>query len=112
MSANGFANLPEPPYYAVIFSSQRTEGDNGYGAMADRMVELASSQPGFLGIESARGEDGFGITVSYFDSLENIAAWKRNAEHGQAQAQGHKVWYEHFELRIAKVERAYGKPRR
>ena len=112
MSASGFAKLPDPPYYAVIFSSQRTPGDNGYGEMADRMVELAGTQPGFLGIESTRGEDGFGITVAYFDTPENIAAWKRNAEHREAQQLGHKVWYQHFELRIAKVERAYGMTRR
>lgn len=110
MSSTGFAKLPEPSYYAVIFSSQRTEGDNGYGATADRMVELARQQPGFLGVESTRGEDGFGITVAYFDTLENIAAWKNHAEHKEARAMGHKLWYEHFELRIAKVERAYGKP--
>ncbi len=108
MSASGFAQLPEPPYYAVIFSSQRTPGDNGYNEMADRMVDLAHTQPGFLGIESARSEDGFGITVAYFDSTENIAKWKANAEHRQAQAMGHRTWYQHFELRIAKVERAYG----
>lgn len=112
MSATGFAKLPEPPYYAVIFSSQRTPGDNGYGEMADRMVELAATQPGFLGIESTRGEDGFGITVAYFDTPENIANWKRNAEHREAQQLGHKLWYQHFELRIAKVERAYGMARR
>lgn len=108
MSATGFARLPEPPYYAVIFSSQRTDGDNGYGAMADRMVELAHEQPGFLGIESTRGADGFGITVAYFQTPEHIAAWKANAEHREAQRRGHQTWYQHFELRIAKVERAYG----
>jgi len=110
MSSTSFAKLPDPPYYAVIFSSQRTPGDNGYGEMSDRMVELAAMQPGFLGIESTRDEQGFGITVAYFDTLKNIAQWKANSEHLQAQAMGHRVWYEHFELRIAKVERAYGKP--
>jgi heme-degrading monooxygenase HmoA len=107
MTTSSFAKTPPPPYYAVIFSSQRTPGDQGYGEMAERMVALAAQQPGFLGIESARDEQGFGITVSYFDSLEHISAWKANAEHQQAQALGHRVWYEHFELRIAKVERAY-----
>jgi heme-degrading monooxygenase HmoA len=109
MTTSPFATLPAPPYYAVIFSSQRTAGENGYGEMADRMVELAAQQPGFLGIESTRDEQGFGITVSYFDTLEHIAAWKANAEHLQAQAMGHRVWYQHFELRIARVERAYSK---
>jgi heme-degrading monooxygenase HmoA len=112
MTKSDFARLPEPPYYAVIFSSQRTPGDHGYGEMADRMVELAAAQPGFLGVESARDADGFGITVSYWRTLEDIAAWKANAEHREAQAIGHRQWYEHFELRVAKVERAHGKPRR
>src|SRR5687767_15917283 len=80
MSETVFARTPEPPYYAVIFTSTRTAVDEGYGAMADRMVELASQQPGFLGVESTRGADGLGITVSYWASLEAIAAWKANAE--------------------------------
>jgi heme-degrading monooxygenase HmoA len=100
------AQTPEPPYYAVIFSNHRTEGDNGYGEMAERMVELASDQPGFLGVESVR--DGLGITVSYWESLEAIKHWKRNSEHCKAQRLGHEKWYSAFKLRIAKVERDYG----
>ena len=106
-----FARTPEPPYYAVIFTSTRTTVDDGYGAMADRMVELAAKQPGFLGVESTRGADGLGITVSYWASLEAVAAWKTNVEHRIAQATGHRKWYEHFETRVARVERAYGGPR-
>ncbi len=105
-----FARTPEPPYYAVIFTSTRTAIDEGYGAMADRMVELAARQPGFLGVESTRGADGLGVTVSYWASLESIAAWKSNAEHRVAQATGHRKWYEHFEARVARVERAYSGP--
>ena len=104
------ACTPEPPYFAVIFSSQRTAVDEGYGPMADRMVELASGQPGFLGVESARGADGFGITVSYWASLEAIAGWKAHAEHRVAQAAGRAKWYGHFELRIARVERTGSGP--
>ena len=106
------ARTPEPPYYAVIFTSLRTAVDDGYGAMADRMLELASQQPGFLGVESTRGTNGLGITVSYWSTLESIAAWKANAEHRVAQNTGHRKWYEHFETRIARVERAYTGPRR
>jgi heme-degrading monooxygenase HmoA len=109
MSTTCFAQLPEPPYYSVIFSSLRTPGEDGYGAMAERMVELAASQPGYLGVESARGADGFGITVSYWTSLNAIAAWREHAEHLLAQESGKKLWYEHYELRIARVERAYGR---
>jgi heme-degrading monooxygenase HmoA len=107
--SKGFARLPKPNYYAVIFSSLRTTGDNGYSRMAERMVELAKEQPGYLGVESARGADGFGITVSYWESEEAIRNWKKHAEHLIAQETGIRHWYEHYELRVAKVERAYGK---
>src|SRR5215475_3569563 len=105
---SGIANTPDPPYYAVIFTSHRAEGDHGYAAMAQKMEELAATMPGFLGIESAR--DGLGITVSYWESLEAIAAWKRNAEHLEAQRRGRTEWYSGFALRVCKVERAYGQP--
>jgi len=109
MSDAGFARLPSPPYYAVVFSSRRRgdEGD-GYAETAARMEALVREQPGFLGAESTRGADGFGITVAYFDSEEAILAWRRNAEHTAARERGRAAWYEHFELRVAKVERAYG----
>ncbi|MCT4624254.1 MAG: antibiotic biosynthesis monooxygenase [Schleiferiaceae bacterium] len=99
------AKTPEPPYYAVIFSSVNTENAEDYSAMADRMVELASNQEGFLGIESARNE--LGITVSYWKDLESIKHWKENAEHSVAQARGRKDWYQSYKTRIAKVERDY-----
>lgn len=108
MSESVFASLPPPPYYAVIFSSQRSEGDNGYAQAAARMLELAARQPGFLGVESARGADGFGITVSYWASREAIAAWRDQLEHVAAREQGRAIWYSGFQLRVAKVERAYG----
>lgn len=104
---SAFARTPAPPYYAVIFTTRRTPGDDGYGAMAAKMDALAASQPGYLGIESARGSDGVGITVSYWESEAAIAAWKANAEHALARAHGRKRWYAHFELRVARVERAY-----
>lgn len=100
------ANTPKPPYYAVIFSSVRTEGDHGYEAMADRMVELARQQDGFLGVESARNE--FGITVSYWRDLESIKKWKEHSEHQIARENGRKIWYKSFMTRIALVESDYG----
>ena len=113
MTAPGFAALPEPPYYAVIFSSLRNRDDEaGYAAASDRMLALASAQPGFLGAEATRGADGFGITVSYWASESAIAAWKHQAEHAATRAYGRTHWYDHFELRVARVERAYGKPTR
>jgi heme-degrading monooxygenase HmoA len=100
------AKTPEPPYYAVIFTSTRTEGDHGYEQMAHRMVELASAQPGFLGVESARNE--VGVTVSYWADVASIKAWKAHAEHREAQKQGREIWYSAFKTRICKVERDYG----
>lgn len=106
-----FAATFPTPYYAVIFTSRRSANDaEGYGAMAERMAALAATQAGYLGIESTRGSDGFGITVSYWESPEAIRAWKDHADHIVAQETGVKQWYEHYELRIARVERAYSGP--
>ncbi|MEW6209973.1 MAG: antibiotic biosynthesis monooxygenase [Acidobacteriota bacterium] len=101
-----FARTPDPPYYAVIFTSLRTEGDNGYGEMAARMEELVASQPGYLGMESAR--DGLGIIVSYWDSIESMKAWKQKVEHMAAQSKGRQTWYQSYRVRICKVEHDYG----
>ncbi|MEP5167843.1 MAG: antibiotic biosynthesis monooxygenase [Shimia thalassica] len=105
-----FAPLPEPPYYAVIFTAQRTEGDFGYGAMADQMGELAQNQPGYLGVESTRDEAGLGITVSYWADEDSLKGWKEVAQHLLAQKLGKTRWYSYYTLRVAKVERAYAGP--
>lgn len=106
---SGFAPRPEPPYYAVIFTSLRTsDGASAYAEAAERMAALAAAQPGYLGVESTRGADGLGITVSYWESLEAIQAWRAHIEHAAIREQGRAHWYEHYELRVAKVERAYG----
>lgn len=99
------ASTPQPPYYAVIFTSARTEGDKGYSEMSDRMFELASRQEGFLGVESARND--IGITVSYWRDLESIKNWKFNAEHTIARDKGRSTWYKAYKTRIARVERDY-----
>ncbi|GGP26593.1 antibiotic biosynthesis monooxygenase family protein [Silvimonas amylolytica] len=110
MSDSGFAHTPQPPYYAVMFTSQRNDQDpEGYAATADRMLELAQQQPGYLGVESVRDASGFGITISYWESQEAIANWRSHGEHRVAQEQGKRDWYAHFEARVAKVERAWGK---
>ena len=109
MSDAKLATTPQPPYYAVIFSSIRTaQDDQGYGSAADRMMQLAGDQPGYLGVDSVRDATGVGITVSYWASEAAIAAWRRHAEHTIVREQGRKSWYETYELRVAKVERAYG----
>jgi heme-degrading monooxygenase HmoA len=95
----------------VIFSSRRNgRGEPDYATAADRMFELVQQQPGFLGAESTRDAEGFGITVAYFDSEENIKRWRNHAEHAAVRERGKREWYEHFELRVAKVERAYNGP--
>ncbi len=104
------ASTPPPPYYAVIFTSVRTDVADGYADTANRMVELAREQPGFLGVESARSapHDGsLGLTVSYWTSLDDIRHWKRHAEHQLAQERGRSHWYETYKTRICKVERDY-----
>jgi heme-degrading monooxygenase HmoA len=102
------ASTPTPPYYAVVFTSLRTPADpDGYEVTANRMVELAREQPGYLGVESARGDDGLGITVSYWSDLNAIRNWREHAEHTLAQEQGRAKWYSHYALRICRVERAW-----
>lgn len=105
-----FAPHLKPPYYAVIFTSRRAAGEQGYGAMADRMGTLAAAQPGYLGFESTRDADGFGVTISYWESPEAIRGWKDHAEHLIAQQSGVRQWYSHYEVRVARVERAYSGP--
>jgi heme-degrading monooxygenase HmoA len=100
--------LPEPPYTAVIFTSLRTEGDQGYAVMGERMQHLAREQPGYLGYESARDADGFGITVSYWIDDAAARAWKQVHEHAVAQDRGRSTWYADYRVRVARVERAYG----
>ena len=92
-------------YYAVIFTSTRTEGDNGYGEMALLMEELASQQNGFIAMESARND--IGITVSYWKNIEAIQIWKQQTDHMVAQQKGRTDWYSWYKVRVCKVERAY-----
>lgn len=99
------ANTPQPPYYAVIFTSLRTEGDNDYAMTAEKMEELAEQQEGYLGVESARNE--LGITVSYWKDIESIKKWKLQVDHTEAREKGRSIWYKQFKVRIAKVERDY-----
>jgi heme-degrading monooxygenase HmoA len=101
------AKTPEPPYYAVIFTSLRNDDIEGYLETANRMVELAAEQPGFLGVESAH--EDLGITVSYWSDLESIKKWKANAEHRVAQKMGMDKWYSTYMTRISLVERDYGR---
>lgn len=100
------ANTPKTPYYAVIFTTERTSTDEGYSETAKLMEELAVKQQGFLGIESVR--EGLGITVSYWTNLMAIKLWKQHADHQIAQKLGKEKWYKSYKLRIAKVEHDYG----
>ena len=109
-----FASQPQPPYYAVVFTSQRVHGgreDYGYGAMARKMDKLATQQKGYIGHESARDDEGFGITVSYWMDEASLLAWKELAAHALAQKMGREKWYEYYTLRVAIVERQYDGPR-
>ena len=103
---NALVTTPKPPYYVVIFSSVKSENDDGYSEMSARLLELVINQDGFLGVESARNE--IGITVSYWESLDAIQKWKDNSVHKMARKKGREKWYDKFTVRIARVEREYG----
>lgn len=100
-----FANTPKPPYYAVIFTSERSEGDNGYNTMSEKIEELIKEQPGYLGMESARNE--MGITVCYWSDLDSIIKWSENIVHKEAKQKGKTLWYKQYKVRISKVEMEY-----
>jgi heme-degrading monooxygenase HmoA len=103
----GIADTPRPPYVAVIFTNVQTDDLEGYAATAERMEELAKEQPGYLGFESARS--GLGIAVSYWATDDDARAWKRVVEHAEAQRNGRERWYADYRVRVARVEREYGK---
>lgn len=105
-----FASGLTPPYYAVIFTSLLKTDADGYGAAATRMLELAKTMPGYLGIESARNAEGLGITVSYWKDEQSIRNWRAHDEHRGIQARGKAEWYEHYEGRVARVDRDYSGP--
>ncbi|MBH3408703.1 antibiotic biosynthesis monooxygenase [Pseudomonas glycinae] len=98
---------PNTECFAVIFTSTRTEGDNGYSEASERMMQLVKEQPGFLGIDSIRGTDGVGMTVSYWESEAAILAWREHPEHRVIQACGRAEWYSAFQTRVCRVEREY-----
>ncbi|AWA40978.1 antibiotic biosynthesis monooxygenase family protein [Pseudomonas sp. 22105] len=98
---------PNTECFAVIFTSTRTEGDNGYTEASERMMQLVKEQPGFLGIDSIRGADGVGMTVSYWESEAAILAWREHPEHRVIQARGRAEWYSAFQTRVCRVEREY-----
>lgn len=101
------AKTPKPPYVAVIFTSIRTPVDDGYAVTSDEMVAMAARQPGYLGMESVRGPDGYGITVSYWKDAESVRAWKAISEHRVAQRLGREKWYRAYRTRVCTVDREY-----
>ena len=98
---------PQPPYYAVIFSSIRTEIDNGYEEWNNKMFELVQKQDGYLGHESFRNEERKGVTISYWKDLESLNKWRNETLHQKAQELGRQKWYEYYRIRVCKVERDY-----
>lgn len=103
-----FCKTPPPPYYTVIFTSQRTTVDDGYSELNDELYEEALSFDGYIGAESLRNAEGFGVAVLYWKDAESIKRWANYAKHIRAKQKGKELWYEGYRVRIAKVEREYG----
>lgn len=104
---NHLINTPKPPYIAVIFTSVK-QNNEGYSAMSELLDNLAKGQPGYMGMESVRDENGLGIAVSYWTDEKFIAEWKAKTEHIKAQKMGKDKWYSQFKVRVCKVYRDYG----
>ncbi len=96
---------PQPPFYAVIFISRKSENLQGYEEMDNRMMELAAQQPGYLGYSSVSKPDG-GIFISYWKDEASIANWRNNMQHGEAKAQA-KTWYAYYHSMITRVESSH-----
>lgn len=105
-----FAQMPEPPYYVVIFANQLSDRPEGYKEMLAEIEQLATTMPGYIGRETARDETGFGMAISYWADEAAIKNWKAQADHFAGQQIGKDRWYSHYVLRIAKVERHYDGP--
>jgi heme-degrading monooxygenase HmoA len=108
MNSSGIAPPAGPGSLAVIFTSLRTRGDSRYSQTADDMVRLAAGRPGFLGMESVRGDEGLGITVTYWSDEDSITAWRNHADHVAAQRTGRERWYRAYRVRVCRIEREYG----
>lgn len=100
------AKTPQPPYYAVIFTSTRSTLEDGYQFVENLLQEEVRKIEGFLGVESATNSE-FGITISYWSSIESIKNWKNHQEHQTAQQKGRDLWYKDYTIRICKVEKEY-----
>jgi len=111
LPALGSGSTPEPPYYVAIFTSQRSEDTKGFEEMAGHMVELVQQQPGFLAMDSAGGANGIVIVISYWKDEESIRRWKQQMDHVKAQKLGQQRWMKNYQVRIGRVERAYGDDR-
>ncbi|WP_174280228.1 antibiotic biosynthesis monooxygenase [Sphingomonas bacterium] len=95
-------------WVAVIFAARRNGLDEaGYAAAARAMDALAAAQPGYRGVESARGADGFGITVSYWADDAAAIAWRDHPDHAATREAGRARWYDAYSVTVAQVERGY-----
>ncbi len=104
-----FAHEIPPPYYVVVFTSRRTEVDDGFSVLDAKLYEKAQTYPGFLGMNSFRVADGWGVALVYWKTLENIDAWRRDEQYRAAKEKGRTVWYSDFWVEICRVEQSYGK---
>lgn len=93
--------------YLVVFTSRLREDADGYNQASEQMLERVRAQPGFVDAVSVRGGDGFGITVSYWVSVESIRQWRADAEHTVIREQGRADWYQFYSIQIARIERNY-----
>ena len=96
--------------YAVIFKTKRKLPiPDEYTDLNAKLAELVKGVEGFLRIESVGDEEGNGVSISYWESLEAIKNWKANSLHLEAQAKGKESWYEYYKVEICEVLRSYEK---
>ncbi len=95
----------------VVLFRIRTRADVDlaeYGAAFQRMLELVSEIPGFVGIEGFTGEDGSELALATFETEEAIAQWREQPEHVATRRRGREEFFASYDITIATVHRHYG----
>ena len=87
---------------AVIFKATIAEIDDEYFTTATQLKDLAISKYGCLDFVSVT-EGNEEIAISYWQTMQQIQAWKNDPQHLHAQTLGRDKWYKSYKVEICEV---------
>ena len=90
----------------VLFRSKLVDAPDGYAEMAQEMLDLAKTMPGFIDVKSFKADDGERLTLVWWQDEDTLRQWRTNARHLVAQKAGRERWYQYYKLEVAEVKRA------